>query len=219
MAGNIYLYLDGIPGESYAQGFLNWIDVADFSIGVTMEIDQNARIGSGGGTSGAADPQDLECSMKLSTATPVLMQCCAVGAIIPRAKLIQCNVVNEERLPVSEYGFGDSIISNISLSGSGGGIPDQSLSINYGSIKWKYHYYKHDDPSKVVTPAIERGWSLITNNPEGADPNTESAMRDIEKGRTYEELFEAQKDQIEFNSQSPVTIEQKSVKAWEEEYC
>ena len=59
MAANVYLFLDGIPGESTAVQFRNWIDLTSFSVGVTMEVDQEARTGSGGGTSGAADPEDF----------------------------------------------------------------------------------------------------------------------------------------------------------------
>ncbi len=227
MAGNIYLYLDGIPGESYADDFVNWIDIDDFSIGVTMEINQDARTGGGGGTSGAADPQDLECSTKMSAATPVLLQCCAMGAIIPRAKLVQCNVINASgtkdskngfRVIVSEYGFGDSIIGNVSLSGSGGGIPDQSFSLNYGSIVWKYNYYRHDNPS-IVKDRIQRGWSLLRNNPEQADPNAEDAMAALTgNDGGYKELFSQFTGSLEYKKQEPVDASKPSLQKWEETY-
>ena len=169
MAGNIFLFLDGIPGESYAKGFENWININDFSLGATMEVDQEARTGSGGGTSGAADPEDLSCSKKMSIATPILLQCCASGAIIPRGKLIQCNVVNENRVAVSDYCFGDSIITSVNLSGSGGGIPDETFTLNYGSVQWRYHYYKHENPSNRICD-LARGWSLLTSSMD-ADPS------------------------------------------------
>ena len=172
MAGNIFLFLDGIPGESSASGFENWININDFSLGATMEVDQEARTGSGGGTSGAADPEDLSCSKKMSIATPVLLQCCASGAIIPRGKLIQCNIVNEQRVAVSDYCFGDSIITSVNLSGSGGGIPDESFTLNYGSVIWQYHYYKHEDPSNRIA-GLSRAWSLLTSAMD-ADPSTAS---------------------------------------------
>lgn len=220
MAGNIFLYLDGIPGESYAEGYLNWIDIADFSLGVTMAIDQDARTGGGVGISGAADPQDLECSTKLNAATPVLLQCCAVGVTIPRAKLIQCNVVNEVRLPVSEYSFGDSIISNVSVSGSGGGIPDLSFSLNYGSIKWRYHYYKHDNPSKALHPPIERGWSLLTRDQDQADPNAVAAMSDLKESKNgYDDLFTDEiKDSLIYKPQPQVDAKPIPQEKWNEEY-
>ncbi len=172
MAGNIFLFLDGIPGESAAKGFENWINIADFSLGNTMEVDQEARTGSGGGTSGAADPEDLSCSKKMSIATPILLECCASGAIIPRGKLIQCNVVNEQRIAVSDYCFGDSIITSVNLSGSGGAIPDESFTLNYGSIIWHYHYYKHNDFKTKEGEAV-RQWSLLSSAME-ADPSAKS---------------------------------------------
>ncbi len=66
MAGNIYLFLDGIPGESLDIAFENWIDIASFSVGNAMEVDQEARTGSGGGTSGAADPEDFSFDKKMT---------------------------------------------------------------------------------------------------------------------------------------------------------
>ena len=174
MAGQIFLFLDGIPGESTSNIFTNWIDVASFSIGVTMEIDMEARTGSGGGTSGAADPEDLSIDTKMSIASVVLLQACAMGAIIPRGRLIQCNVVDKNLYPVSEYSLGDSIISSVSLNGSGGGIPDQTFTINYGSIIWKYICYNHYMPSYKVSDVV-REWSPVSANPIKADPNAYSA--------------------------------------------
>jgi len=170
MAGNIYLYLDGVPGESTAINFQDWMDIASFSVGNAMEVDQEARTGSGGGTSGAADPEDLSLDKKMDWATPTLLWCCATGVVIPRGRLYQCNVVNEQVLPVSDYSFDNAIITSVSLSGSGGAIPDESITINYGSIIWQYHCYNHDNPSDFLD-ATSRGWSLISSHPGQADGN------------------------------------------------
>ena len=78
---------------------------------------------------------------------------------------MQCNVVNEQRVVVSDYSFGDSIITSVNLSGSGGGIPDESFTLNYGSVIWQYHYYKHEDPSNRIDN-LARGWSLLTSSME-----------------------------------------------------
>lgn len=164
MAGDIYLFLDGIPGESTSVHFRNWIDVMSFSLGVTMEVDQDARnSASGGVTSGAADPEDISVDTKMSIASPILLQCCAAGAVIPRGRLIQCNIVGGKRVAVSDYAFGDSIISNVSLTASGGAIPDESISINYGSIIWRYHCFNHFNPTQKLA-TTNREWSIIRAN-------------------------------------------------------
>lgn len=181
MAGNIYLYLSGIPGESTAKTFPNWIDVQDFGVGHAMEVDPDARTGSGGGTSGAADPENFTFAKKMDWASPVLLSCCAVGAIIPRGRVYQCNVVNENVVPVSDYAFGDAIITAVSLSGSGGEIPSEDLEINYGSIIWRYHCYFHDNPS-VVVDATWKEWSLISSNPTVADFNTKQIFDNLSAG-------------------------------------
>lgn len=176
MAGNIFLFIDGIPGESTSGVFRNWIDISSFSYGTTMEIDQESRPGSGGGTSGAADPEDFSFDTKMSVASVVLLQACAMGAVIPRIKLIQCNVVNDTMLVVSDYALGDSIISSVSIDGSGGDIPSQSFSINYGSIIWRYNCYNHYNPSQLVA-TVEREWSVIKADPKVADPNAHRASK------------------------------------------
>ncbi|MGK0309735.1 MAG: type VI secretion system secreted protein Hcp [Lentimonas sp.] len=187
MAGNIYLFLDGIPGESLATAFENWIDIASFSVGNAMEVDQEARTGSGGGTSGAADPEDFSFDKKMDVATPVLLTCCATGAIIPRGRLVQCNIVNELRVPVSDYAIGDSIITSVSLSGSGGAIPDESLTLAYGSIIWQYYLYSHSNPSNEIAVS-SRQWSLLKSNPTIADPNCQDALTiDGRTGGSYDE--------------------------------
>lgn len=181
MAGQIYLYLAGIGGESSSTRFPGLMDITSFSVGNAMEVDMEARTGSGGGTSGAADPEDFSLDKKMDWASPVMLACCATGAVIPQGRLFQCNVVNKDVLPVSDYAFGDAIITSVSLSGSGGAIPDESVTINYGSIIWQYHCYKHNDPAACVA-SIHREWSLISANPHEADPNTHTAFGAVATG-------------------------------------
>ncbi len=175
MAGQIYLYLAGIGGETSAIKFPGLMDVASFSVGNAMEVDMEARTGSGGGTSGAADPEDLSIDKKMDWASPVMLSCCATGSVISAGRLFQCNVVNKEVLPVSDYAISDAIITSVSLSGSGGAIPDESVTINYGSIIWQYHCYKHDDPSMCLG-SKSRGWSLISADPFRADSKAVAAF-------------------------------------------
>lgn len=177
MAAQIYLYLNGIPGESTADRFKGLMDVTSFSVGNAMEVDMEARTGSGGGTSGAADPEDLSIDKKMDWASPVMLSCCATGAVIPAGRLFQCNVVNKEIMPVSDYAISDAIITSVSLSGSGGAIPDESVTINYGSIIWQYHCYNHQNPSENWG-VISKGWSLISANPYEADSNAISIFSD-----------------------------------------
>ena len=174
MATCIHLYLDFIPGESTVRGFDSWIDIASFSLGCTMEVDQETRTGSGGGTSGSGDPEDLSLDKKMDIATPTLLHCCANGIVIPRAKLIQLKD-SEDRLLVSEYALGDSIVTNVNLSASGGAIPDESVTINYGSVSWRYYCYDHFNTSELVT-TLQRSWSLISSKPGDPDQSTLSAM-------------------------------------------
>lgn len=178
MAGQIYLYLGGIGGETSAIKFPGLIDVTSFSVGNAMEVDMEARTGSGGGTSGAADPEDLSIDKKMDWASPVMLSCCAVGAVIPQGRLFQCNVVNQNVLPVSDYAISDAIITSVSLSGSGGAIPDESVTINYGSIIWQYHCYSHTDPSHCFG-SKSKAWSLISADPHKADTKCLDAFNSV----------------------------------------
>ena len=173
MAGQIYLYLSGIAGESTSERFTGLMDITSFSVGNAMEVDMEARTGSGGGTSGAADPEDFSMDKKMDWASPLLLSCCATGAVVSQGRLFQCNVVNETVLPVSDYAFGDAIITSVSLSGSGGAIPDESITVNYGSVIWQYHCYDHKDPSVFLASKF-REWSLISASPTTADDNTKA---------------------------------------------
>lgn len=168
MAGQIYLYLAGIGGETSSTRFPGLMDLTSFSVGNAMEVDMEARSGSGGGTSGAADPEDMSIDKKMDWASPVMLSCCATGAAIPQGRLFQCNVVNNDVLPVSDYTFSDAIITSVSLSGSGGAIPDESVTINYGSIIWQYHCYDHKIASTYYDSKY-REWSLISADPNVAD--------------------------------------------------
>lgn len=183
MAGNIFLFIDGIPGESTSEVFRNWIDIGSFSFGNSMEIDQDSRPGSGAGMSGAADPGEFTFDTKMSVASVVLLQACALGAVIPRVRLVQCNVVNELMLSVSDYALGDSIVCEVSINASGGDIPGQSFSLNYGSVIWRYHCYNHYNSSQRVA-MVQREWSVISATPEKADKNAHRAI-EIARGNAY----------------------------------
>ena len=106
------------------------------------------------------------------------------GAVIPRGRLIQCNIVGGRRIAVSDYAFGDSIISNVSISTSGGAIPDESISINYGSIIWRYHCYNHFNPTEFLATSV-REWSIIKadaaklSQGENAQDNAYNALTNI----------------------------------------
>ena len=86
MAIDVYLQIDGIKGESMDDKHKDWIECKSVSWGVTQPKSATASTG-GGHTAERAEMTEIKISKLADLATPILLQTCAAGKTIPKAKL------------------------------------------------------------------------------------------------------------------------------------
>ena len=85
MAVDMFLKIDGVPGESEDDTHKDEIDVLAWSWGVSQSGTLHAGKGGGGGK---ASVQDISVTKYVDSSTPILMKYCASGEHIKNATLV-----------------------------------------------------------------------------------------------------------------------------------
>jgi len=158
MATDYFLKLEGIKGESKDAKHKDEIDLLSFSWGATQ---QGSHAGGGGGGAGKASFQDFHFVMKMSKASPLLLQAVATGKHIKQADLVarKAGGTQQEYLKIK---FTDVLISSYQSGGSQGGddIPMEQVSLNFAKINVEYADQKEDGS---LNPATVASYDLKQN--------------------------------------------------------
>jgi type VI secretion system secreted protein Hcp len=134
MAGDMFLMLDGIKGESVDDKHKEEIDIQSFSWGMAQF--GSGHTGSGSGT-GKVDVADIQIQKSLDVASPKLQLACASGKHIAKGR-ITVRKAGEEALEYLTMDLEKILVSNYSIGHAGGGIPTESISLNFVKIKTEY---------------------------------------------------------------------------------
>ena len=116
MAVDYFLKLDGIPGESADDKHKGEIDVESFSWGATQ---QGSSAFGGGAGAGKVSYQDFHFVMKMSKASPKLLDAVSTGKHIKQATVTvrKAGTKQQEFLTIK---FFDLLVSSYQTGGSGG---------------------------------------------------------------------------------------------------
>lgn len=157
MADIILLEIKDIKGNSEVSDFADKITITSFShsLSLPMQPDRTNRER----TAGKPVFSDINLSKMTDMATPALYNACASGKKLGEAKIHIGRNMDGKYMPVLTYTLGDAMISTISTSG-GGGIPSDSLTINFTSIKTTFTQQNKDATKKGEAPF---GWDLAKN--------------------------------------------------------
>jgi len=161
MPADMFLKIDGIPGESTDDKHKDWIEVLSYSSGLSQLASASASSG-GGASAQRADFQDFSIVKELDKATPKLNLACGKGEHIKEVILELCRA-GGDKLKYMEYKMSDVIVSSVSIGGGGGGLPSESVTFNYGKIEWTYTQQKRADGSGGGN--VGTGWDLEANKP------------------------------------------------------
>lgn len=85
MAIDVYLQIDGIKGESMDDTHKGWIECTSVNWGIHQPRSATASTG-GGHTAERAELEEVSFHKIADLASPTLMQTCAMGKTIPKAK-------------------------------------------------------------------------------------------------------------------------------------
>ena len=133
--GDFFLKIDGVEGESQDDKHKNEISVASISFGVSNTGTGGSNLGSGGGRSNI---QDMHFTKTIDASSPNLFIACATGKHFPKAT-VTVRRAGEKPQEYLTYELTEAYISSITTSGhEGGGLAQESVSLNFSKIKMVY---------------------------------------------------------------------------------
>jgi type VI secretion system secreted protein Hcp len=147
-----------VPGESTDAKHKGEIDVISWSVGLT-NTGTHGGVGLGGGA-GKAQFHDFHFVMKVSKASPLLLQDCATGQHHGKATLT-CRKAGTEQQEYLKYYFADLLISSFQTAGSPGDVvPTEQITFNFSKIEMEY---KEQKPDGSLAGAVKKGYNLAEN--------------------------------------------------------
>jgi type VI secretion system secreted protein Hcp len=160
-AVDYFLKIDGIQGESKADGHMDEIDILSFSWGATQS---GTFAAGGGGGAGKVSMQDFHFTMVHNKASPALFLACAQGDHIKNA-ILTCRKEQQEFMTVT---MSDVLVSSFQTGGSGAGdvLPTDQISLNFATIEVEY---KEFDATGKLMGSIS-ATSGISAAPESPPP-------------------------------------------------
>ena len=160
MASDAYLRLDGIRGESQDHGHKEWIEVS----GVRWAIQQPKSATSstaGGHTAERADLSEISFEKITDLSSPILMQHCAMGKTIPKAKFEFMRADGDGK-PIKYFEIDlENVLIGMCKPGIQPGVGmTENLCLKFSKVKWKYTQQKIGGG---VNGSTLGGWDLAVN--------------------------------------------------------
>lgn len=134
MAGDIFLDIEGVKGESKDEAFKDKIDIDSWQFGCS----NSANAGRGGGMgAGKADFGDLTISKQIDAASHELLKSVATGKHFPKA-IISCRKSGGESKHVYLVITMEDVFCSAFSTGGSGEMPSENFTLAYNKIKYEY---------------------------------------------------------------------------------
>ena len=153
----MFLKIDGIEGESNAQGHVNEIDILSF----TWAAANAAGSAGAGAGAGKVTFENATMTKAVDRASPPLFHALATGQHIKQCIL----TVEEDRKPaqLTSITFTNFLIASITEAfATSADVPQETIVISFAQFQISYTPQKTD--GSADTP-ITAGWNLATNAP------------------------------------------------------
>lgn len=158
-AGNMFLKLDGIDGESQEIDHEDEIDVLSWSWKMTNS--STTHMGGSGGT-GRVSFEDLSLTKYLDKSSPKLMLKCSDGSHIATATLV-VRKSGDRSLEYLVITMTNVIVTKVSIGGSDGeNRLTENITLNFSEVEVEYIPQKID--GSADTPVLF-GWDIAANTP------------------------------------------------------
>ncbi|MFC4931162.1 Hcp family type VI secretion system effector [Massilia sp. GCM10023247] len=160
MAIDVYLQIDGIKGESMDDKHKDWIECTSVNWGVSQPRSATASTG-GGHTAERCEHKEITFTKLADLSSPILMQTCAAGKTIPKAKLEFMRADGQgERIKYFEIELENVLIGSVMPTVKEGSIMQETVSLKFSQVKNKYTQQKVTGGAGGNTSG---GWNLATN--------------------------------------------------------
>jgi type VI secretion system secreted protein Hcp len=160
MAYDMFLKLDGIPGESLDDKHKDEIELQSFSWGESNPAAHLTASGAGAGA-GRVSMQDFHFTAQVSKATPLLMASCASGKHIATGQLtVRKSGEDRGGTEFLFYKFTTVVVSSVTQAGDINDRPLDSVSLAFAKVAVEYKPQKADGSLGAV---VNFAWDLKAN--------------------------------------------------------
>ncbi|USX19412.1 type VI secretion system tube protein Hcp [Oxalobacteraceae bacterium OTU3REALA1] len=160
MAIDVYLHIEGIKGESVDDAHKNWIECTSVQWDMTQPKSATAST-AGGHTAERAELDDIRFQKLADLASPLLMQSCAMGRTLSRARFEFLRADGEgDRVKYFEMELENVLIGRVTPSVHEGNILHETIGLKFSKIRWKYTQQRVGGGAGGNTAG---GWDLSTN--------------------------------------------------------
>lgn len=159
MASDLYLQIDGIKGESNDSKHQGWIEVDSVNWAVSQPKSATASTG-GGHTAERCELTEITFTKGADLSSPQLLQLCAAGKTIPKAKLEFMRADGVDAIKYYEIELENVLIAHVAPSVGAGAILAESVGLKFSRVRWKYTQQKVGGGTAGNTTG---GWDLATN--------------------------------------------------------
>lgn len=137
MASKMFLKLGEIEGESEEVNHKAWIEILSWSHGFSQPTTPVRA--STAATTEQANHSDLSVTKYLDCATDAILSTCWKGEQL-KAATVECyrSDGSETAVKYLMVEMEQVIVSNYSISGGGGDIPMENISLSYGKVGYNY---------------------------------------------------------------------------------
>jgi type VI secretion system secreted protein Hcp len=154
------MQIDGIKGESQDDKHRDWIECTSVHWGLTQPRSATAST-SGGHTAERVEIEEITVTKVADLSSPILMQHCAMGKTIPKAKF-EFMRADGQGVPIKyfEIELENVIIGAIHPGLETGSFLGEHVSLKFSKVKWKYTQQKI---SGGIGGSTVGGWDLAAN--------------------------------------------------------
>jgi type VI secretion system secreted protein Hcp len=163
MSKYIFLRFEGgttkIDGESRDSNHKGWIEIDSW--GHTIRQPSAATASSSGGhTAERCEHGEMMFSKEMDLTSPSLWQACSQGEVFKTVTVEFYRASNTEPVKYLEIVLHNAMIGSVSPTANGEGLPTETLSLKYASVKWTYTKQDLDHNVSGNNPKM---WSLAQN--------------------------------------------------------
>jgi len=160
MAIDVYLQIEGIKGESADSAHKNWIECTEVHWGIHQPRSATVST-SGGHTAERAELKEVVFVKIADLSSPILMQYCAMGKTIPKAKFEFMRADGDGKpIKYFEIELENVLIGGIEPSLHEGTLLTEHVGLKFSKIKWRYTQQKVGGGAMGSTVG---GWDLAAN--------------------------------------------------------
>ncbi len=158
IATDLFLYVDGVPGESIDDVHKDWIEIVSLNTVVSNSATSSQ---SAQGVHSGNRPQFSEfvVGKVIDKATPKLHLYCCTGKHIPNVYVELCRASGQKQTYM-RYHLQDVIISSVGPNSVDRREQLELVSFRFGSIKWEY---TTTDRMGKPGGTVQEGWNLVQN--------------------------------------------------------